>query len=323
MRKIFFIILTLACLWPLCLKAADVSDVVLSPYVFNNSNTPKANKILEDKLKRIVTQYGLYSENDLNVTPFILTANAIESRNETTATVPPRTAVELSITFYVGNGEDGTLFSSCNMDVNGVGNSLDQAYASAFKRINVNDPNIQETINQGKEKIIKYYEESSGAIIKKAEALAAKGNYDEAYGLLLQVPSVCSNYETAQSLVTKYVQKENDNFNGDIIRQARSAWSADPTEAGASKAVQILGQMNNASSTKQSEADALLKEISTRLQNVQDKELEAEKQRESHEHKLAMQREANEHARQIQVIKGNTKVAVARAKRPIYRIWWW
>lgn len=312
MKKIIAAFFSLCFLTSAVVKAEENPEVVLTPYVFSNPKTPQANKALEDKLKRIVTKYGLYSANGAMETPFILTANAIESRQETTATVPAHTAVELSVTFYVGNGEDGTLFSNCNMEVKGVGNTLDQAYASAFKKIDVNDPDLGYAIKTGKEKIKEYYAQYAPALIKKAEGLAANGDYEGAYALLLQIPAICPQYNEAQSLIVKYVQKESDASNGDIIRRARAAWSADPTEDGAAEAVSILASMSNASSAMQAQADALLKEISTRLQKAQDKELEAE-----------MKREAQQHEKDMQIIKGATKVAVAQASRPVYRIWWW
>ena len=312
MKKISVLLLAICFFMNVNIKAQEVQDVVLSPYIFANPNTPNANKALEDKLKRIVTKYGLYSENGSMLTPFILTAHSLESRQETTATVPPHTAVELSLTFYVGNGEDGTLFASCNMELKGVGNNLDQAYASAYKKINVNDPELEYTIKLGKEKIVKYYKETAPGLIKRAEGLAASGDFDGAYALLLQIPAVCPQYNEAQSLLVKYVQKESDSKNSDIVRRARAAWSASPEESGAAEASSKLQEMNNVSPSLQAEASALMKEMSTRQQKAHDKELEAE-----------MQRDAQAHAENMAAIKGATKVAVAQASRPVYRVWWW
>lgn len=287
-------------------------EVVLTPYVYSSQNTPNANKTLEDKLKRIVTNYGLASSVQGVNSPFILTANAIELRKETTATVPPHTVVELSVSFYVGNGEDGTLFGSCNEEVKGVGNNLDQAYAAAFKKININNPELNETIKEGKAKIISYYENVASDLISKANSLAASGNYPEAYELLLQIPTVCSQYSRAQQLMVSLVQQESEQNNSAILTSARAAWSASPNETGASEAMALLAQMTNTSSKLQAEASSLMKEISSRLQKVEDNEKAAQAQREANEHALAME-----------AVKGATQVAVARAKRPIYRVWWW
>lgn len=302
------VLFTLAC-WG---QKTATPEVILTPYVYNDANTPNANKALEDKLKRVVTKYGLSSASENEQSPFIITANAIEQRKETTTTVPPHTVVELSVTFYIGNGEDGTLFGSCNEDVKGVGNNLDQAYAAAFKKININNPELASTIEDGKKKIITYYEKSAPDLIAKAKSLASSGNYEGAYSLLLQIPSVCSQYSQAQEILVSLVQQESDKSNYSLLTSARAAWSASPDESGAEKATSLLSQMSNISPSLQAEANSLMKEIAARLQKVSDQEKAAMAQREANEHQLAME-----------AVKGATKVAVARAQRPIYKIWWW
>ena len=311
-KKLLLLLISATIITWIKAQPQSTPEVVLTPYVYSSANSANANKALEDKLKRIVTKYGLASSEENVSSPFILTANAIETKKETTATVPPHTAVELSVTFYVGNGVDGTLFGSCNEEVKGVGNNLDQAYAAAFKKININNPELAETIKSGKVKIISYYEKAAPDLIAKAKSLAATGNYSEAYELLLQIPAICSQYSRAQQLMVNLVQQESEESNTAILASARAAWSASPNETGASEATSILSGMNNASPKLQAEATALMKEISTRLQKVEDSERVAQAQREANQQALAME-----------AIKGATKVAVARAKRPVYRVWWW
>lgn len=296
----------------ICKGQQQAPDVILTPYVYNSANTPNANKALEDKLKRIVTKNGLSSTSGNDLSPFILTANALEQKKETTATVPPHTAVELNVTFYVGNGEDGTLFGSCSEEVKGVGNNLDQAYAAAFKKININNPELTSTIEEGKKKIVSYYEKAAPDLIAKAKSLSSSQNYSKAYELLLQIPAVCSSYPEAQKLLENLVQQESDQSNAAILSRARAAWSASPNETGASEATNLLSQMTNVSPKIQAEANTLMKDMSTRLQKVEDQEKASQAQREAREHSLAME-----------AVKGATKVAVARAQRPVYRIWWW
>lgn len=295
-----------------CAQKTKSPEVILAPYVYNNANTPNANKALEDKLKRIVTKYGLSSTSDNEQSPFILTANAIEQRKETTSTVPPHIAVDLSITFYVGNGEDGTLFGSCNEEVKGIGNNLDQAYAAAFKKININNSELAATIEEGKKRIISYYENTSSDLISKAKSMASSGDYEKAYAILLQIPAICSQYSQAQELLVSLVQQESEQSNSTILTSARAAWSASPNEYGASEATALLSKMTNVSPKLQAETTSLMKEISTRLQKEKDNEMAAQ-----------IQRETNQHELEMEALRSATKVAVARAKRPVYRIWWW
>ncbi|MDE6242637.1 MAG: hypothetical protein K2M14_01350, partial [Muribaculaceae bacterium] len=100
MKKIILtFIIAVAALGLRAQSALPASEVVLTPFIVHDANTPKADQVLIDQLNRIVTKYGVSSQSDLT-SPFIITGHAIELNQETTATVPPHTAVDLSLTLY-------------------------------------------------------------------------------------------------------------------------------------------------------------------------------------------------------------------------------
>lgn len=312
MKKISLLLLAVLCHIGLLAQSALPSQMVLTPYVVHDASTPTADKVLLDKLTRIVTKYGVSSSSGLG-SPFIITGHAIELNRETTATVPPQMAVDLSLTLYIGNGEEGTVFSTCNMNLRGAGGDLDKAYAAAFRKIDINDPELSAAIDEGRSRIAKYYAEAGPGLIRKAEAYAGAGNYADAYGVLLRIPPVCPQYEQAQEMVLSLVYQEAEAYNGDILAAARAAWSASPDEAGASEAARILAGMQNVSAGMRAAADALMNEMSERMQKVDDAERAARKKREE-----------NAHAERLAAINGATKVAVAQAQnRPVYHIHWW
>lgn len=312
MKKIILtFIIAVAALGLRAQSALPASEVVLTPFIVHDANTPKADQVLIDKLNRIVTKYGVSSQSDLT-SPFIITGHAIELNQETTATVPPHTAVDLSLTLYIGNGEDGTQFATCNLNLRGVGNSIDQAYAAAYKHIDIDNAEIQQAIKLGRERIREYYAQAGQRLISKACAYAEAGNYADAYGVLLRIPPVCPQYEQAQELVLQLVKQESDANNGDIIARARAAWSASPNEGGGAQARNILAGMTNASPKMRTQAEALMKEISTRLQKADDAE-----------QKLRATHEANAHAERLAAIKAATQIARAQASQPVYHISWW
>lgn len=314
MKKIIFTLALALVAMASSAQSVLSSKIILTPYIEHDGVTPTADKVLLDKLNRIVSNHGVAANSGVQ-SPFIITANAIELKKETTATAPPQTAVELSLTLYIGNGEEGVVFSTCNMTLRGVGSGPDKAYASAFKRINVNDPDINRAIAEAEKRIASYYEQQGPSIINKARALGQAGNYAEAYATLLRIPSVCPQYDEAQQLLLTLVQQECDAANTKIITEARGAWSANPTEAGASEASAILSRMENASPSVKAEADALLAEMASRIQSVADAERKAEQQR-----------QANAHAEEMAAIESATKIAVAKAKnQPTYHyhIHWW
>lgn len=314
MKRIGLILFLITAVLSISAQTRDKSqtaEIVLTPYVDNDAKTPSADKILLDKLTRIVTKYGMGASNGLQ-SPFIITGHAVELKEETTATVPPHTVLDISLTIYVGNGEDGNLFSSCNMTLRGVGDNLDQAYVAAFKRINLNDPEIARCIEEGKSRIAKYYSEAGPGLIRQAQTYSASGNYPDAYAVLLRIPSVCPQYKEAQGLLQTLVAKESESNNEALIARARAAWSANPNEQGANEATGILSQVSNPSSQVRASADALMKEMASRLQKTEDDERKREASAEAHAH-----------AEKMAMIDKATKIAVANARKPVYHIHWW
>lgn len=286
--------------------------IVLTPYVDNDVKTPRADKMLKDKLTRIVSNYGVNSDNGVN-SPFIITAHAVEIDREVTHMAPSNTVVRLSLTIYIGNGEEGLVFANCNQELKGIGHDIDDAYASAFRKLKVNDPEIAKAIEVARGRIEEYYTTKGPSLLKSAQTQMAAGNYEEAYGILLRIPSVCPQYDQACDMLLKGVQKEAEENNWNILSQARSAWNANPTEAGASQASGILASISNATPEIRREVAALQSEMGKRLKSVADAQA-------AEEAKL----EANAHAERMAQINGAVKVAAARASRPVhYHIHWW
>lgn len=304
-----------------CVVAATVASaqsssegkIVLTPYVENSRNTPQADKILLDKLSRIVTQNGMVGTGV--TTPFIITAHAVELSNMQTSTAPVKRVVELSVTFYVGNGDDGTLFSSYNVEVKGVGADMAEAYASAFKKIKVNDPGLSSAILLGKERVGEYYDSNAAAIMTHAKAMAAAGDYESAYNSLFSIPSICTQYVEAQDLIAKYSKQQIEQTNMELIATARAAWSSAPTDDGAAEAEAYISQIMMPSEKVNTQANKLLNEISTALQRQQQQERAdiAKAEQDAHSERMAL-------------INGAAKVAAARAAaapRTVYNIHWW
>lgn len=314
MKRIISAVLLTICIFGMHAQSALPPKIVLTPYVEHDANTPTADKILLDKLNRIITQHGVSSSSGIQ-TPFIITGHAVELNKETTATVPPHTAVDISLTLYIGNGEEGVLFSTYTMNLRGVGDGVDKAYAAAFKRLNVNDAGINAAIMEAQMRISDYYEQQGPSLINKARQLAAAGDFGEAFAVLLRIPAVCPQYNEAQDLLLQLVRDEADVRNREVIARARAAWSANPTEAGAANARDILAEVSNPSPAICSEINGLTSEMSGRLESVADSQ-----------RAMAAARDANAHKEEMARIEAERKAAVARAQNQpnyVYHIHWW
>lgn len=295
-------------------SAKDIGMICLNPVVPENDGLGKnSTAMLTTKLQQIATANGMSGAGFDN--RFIITSHIQKLKSEQTQTMPQKNAVQVSIGIYVGDGLDGTLYSSFSTEAKGIGSSEDQAIAAAIKKLTPNLPELQMTIARGKGKILEYYDRMSPNIIKTAKASAAAGRYDEAMNMLFAIPMTNKDFQTAQSLIAQYGRTSLEKKNLDLVRQARSAWSSDPTEGGAGQACAILDKLEMPSTKVQAEAKSLQAEMTARIKAMSDREFQLEKQKVQNEKDV-----------QIATVRAAASVAKAYAQsRPkvIFRYYWW
>lgn len=221
----------------------------------------------------------------------------------------------MNIGIYVGDGLDGTLYSSYSYKAKGIGDSEDQAIANAVRKVNPNQEDLQRAILKGKEQILKYYEKMSGSIIQTAKATAAAGKYDDAINMLFAIPMNNKDFQTAQALIAQYGSTSLDNKNLEIVRQARAAWSANPTEEGATAANEILEKLDAPSTKVQTEAKSLQNEMGARIKAISDREFKLEAQKEQNEKDVKLAG--------IRAAESVAKAYVASRPKVVYHYYWW
>lgn len=292
----------------------DIGLICLNPHIPETEALgQKATSMLTSKLQQIATANGMSGAGFDN--RFIITAHIQKLKSSQTQTFPQKNAVEISIGIYVGDGLDGTLYSSYNCEEKGIGNSEDQAIAAAVRKVNPNQEELQKAIIKGKEMILKYYDKMSGNIIKTAKATAAAGRYEDAINMLFAIPMNNKNFQTAQSLIAQYGSTSLDHKNLDVIRQARSAWSANPTEEGATQANKLLENLESPSAKIQAEAKQLQAEMAARIKAVSDREFKLEAQKEQNEKEVRLAG--------IRAAASVAKAYVASRPRVVYHYYWW
>ena len=121
-------------------KSEDMGRIVLAAYVPQQVDkmSDAARTMLTNKLSQIVAANG-FGGSTMNER-FIITANLVTLTKDLTATAPPMTALGLEVTFYIGDGIEGTKFASKSVQVKGVGTNETKAYIEAIKQIKTNDP---------------------------------------------------------------------------------------------------------------------------------------------------------------------------------------
>lgn len=301
--------------------------ICITPYIPDETQLPddKSAQLLLDKLTQIVTLNGLSNKGYEN--RFVISAHVYHISKSRTATIPARTVVKMSLTLYVGDGEEGTLFSSVSKELKGVGNNYEEACHSALYKIRTNDKDIVQCLDIGKSRILSYYDNIGENIIQQAESMAANADYDAAISSLFTIPMQCVHYQRAQDMIAKFNEERIETNNKNLLVKARATWYAHMDENGAEQAMSIMNEVIYPSKDISNQINKLCAEISVRLKSISDKKWQMDMQQMQNRHKEEMAHIQSDKERSLAYIKSAASVAKALAEnqpKVVYRIYhWW
>lgn len=249
--------------------------ITITPYISPDSKlNAVTSKLLYDKLAQVATANGVSGGFEQR---FIVTANANILNESETATIPQKTSIKVSFSFFVGDGLAGTLFNSCIMELTGVGDSRDEAMLSAIRKINTKDERLSHLLNEAKPRILDYYNNVAPGLIKDAEGFMAKYDYEQALSKLSLIPSSCAYYDKAHQLILKCGNGIIERNNNELLTRAKVAWGSNPNEIGAQEAGSYLAKVVVSSSRYKNEVESLSRQMSRQLIQTENRKIELEK----------------------------------------------
>lgn len=250
----------------------DMGRLSLAVYMPENAEgmTPSANKVLGNKLNQIATKNGI--GGNAFTERFIITSKVNVLTQNLTPTAPPMHAYTLEVSFFIGDAVTGTKFSNSSKTIKGVGTTETRAYLQALRNIKTTDPAYQDFINDGKEKIIAYYNSQCDIILKEAQAFADQNMYDPALRKLFSIPNVSKAcFEKAMDKVPGYYQKMIDRDCKMKLNEATAIWTASQDVEAATAAAKLLTSIEP-QSTCFSEVSKLFKKIQARVYKLDARE---------------------------------------------------
>ncbi len=253
-------------------KSDDAARITLATFVPQQiDQMPEAARSsLANKLSQIVTQNGLGGKASNE--RFIITANINVISKDFTATAPPMQAYVLDITLYIGDGIDGTKFSSVSTQVKGIGESETKAYISALKSLKTTDSKYQSFIETGKIKILEFYNSRCDFIIKESKALANQNRFEEAIFNLTSVPEVCKEcFDKCMDAIAPIYKQQIDRDCKLKLAEATNLWSANQTVEAGNQAGEILSTIEPLASCFV-EVKTLSNKIATRIKELDARE---------------------------------------------------
>lgn len=160
MKYLSHVLLIALCATWLCTPAVaqqaplSKEHIALTPIIVDDNIPASARSLLGAKMNQIAAKNGCAATANSR---FVITCSVSELTKDVTATVPAMHAYTLGVTFYVGDGVEGRLFSSATVEAKGAGQTPEKAYISAIKAIRIADPTIKSMVDKGKQEIIDYY----------------------------------------------------------------------------------------------------------------------------------------------------------------------
>ena len=249
--------------------------ITITPYISPDSKlNAVTSKLFYDKLAQVATANGVSGGFEQR---FIITANTNILNESETATIPQKTSIKVSFSFFVGDGLAGTLFNSCIMELTGVGDSRDEAMLSAIRKINTKDDRLLHLLNEAKPRILDYYNNVAPGLIKDAEGFMAKYDYEQALSKLSLIPSSCAYYDKAHQLILECGNGIIERNNNELLTKAKAAWSSNPNETGANEACSYLAKVIISSNRYKNEVESLNRQMSRQLIQAENRKIELEK----------------------------------------------
>ena len=300
-------------------KADDIARISLKAYVPKEIGglTDKAQEALKVRLERIITSNGLGSNSYDN--RFILTAKVIKLNSDVVPTTPPVYNYSLEVTLLIGDAVQGTLFASQSIEVKGAGNTENSAYMKAISSIKSTDKEYQTFLNNGKQKIIEYYNSKCDFYLKEAQSLTSKGEYDGAIATLFSIPEVCKEcYDKAMDAVGPIYKQQIDRQCKKDLMEANNLWSTNQDYYGAEQASKFLGSIDPNSSCF-NEAKLLNDKIAKRIKEIDQREWAFQLKQQQDD--VDIQKAEIKSARDIGVAYGQNQPKTITT----YNIssWWW
>ena len=153
--------------------------------------TEDISKRMAIKMLQIASQNGM---SGLGTNPnFVLGAEISQTGRAATGTAPQKMMVQYELTFKVMNAITGDVFGTSMQEVQGVGNSFEEANQNAVKEIK-NTPQMQKFLQAANDRILKWYNENLQVIKNQIQKAEGEGNYELALALLNSIPEQSTSY---------------------------------------------------------------------------------------------------------------------------------
>lgn len=200
-----------------------------------------AKSLIENKLTQLLTKNGIAGLDYLG--QFVLTVTTTPLDKDVIPGPPKKIREKMEMNLYIVDAYARTILSSTSFSVQGLGETDNRCYMNAISHMPLQNPQLAKFVQEGKEKIIGYYNHEGEQIIKKALFLAKQKKFDEAIYWVSLIPQQSQHYDAALAAGMEIYQQYLDNECNIYLAQARAAWMGEQNSAGAYAAGEYLAKI--------------------------------------------------------------------------------
>lgn len=269
--KRIFIIITICLLTHIANSQSNsevgkISLSVIMPENVDGLDDSQLSK-LETKITQILTNSGIAARG-YNNSFVIYPKFAIYETNVVEGGMQNITVVKSELSLFIKQVDNNILFSSISKAIIGSGSTKTAAMTNALSKIDINENDFKTFVENGKNKIIKYYESKCSDIITKSLSLSQKQDFEQALGLLMSVPEEVSCYAKVQEKSIQVYNAYQDQQCKTLIHEINlSVTNNDYTNA-----IETLRLIDPSSSCFK-EAQGIMKNIGSKINDAQKKQL--------------------------------------------------
>ncbi|MDR1884507.1 MAG: hypothetical protein LBR26_17295 [Prevotella sp.] len=215
---------------------------------------------LEKKIVELVSKSGLSaSKGGSNV--IIYPVFSIENEELVEGGMQNITVIQANISLFIKQFDNDIIFASVSKQIKGSGSSKQKAINDIITKISVNDVKFGQFIQEGKAKIIDYYETNCSTILAKAETCSKRKEHEEAIALLMSVPEAVSCYSEALKKADMVYQAYQNQRCNELLQQAQSLYGGHQYM----DALSVLSELEVFSTQCSSDAKVLIKTIEGKI----------------------------------------------------------
>lgn len=246
---------------------------LVMPDPSNEFNLEQIQK-LESKITQIINNSNsvfIGYSNDIVVYPIL----SVEETQVVEGGMENLTVSKVEFSLFIKQISSNLVFNSFSKTLSGSGKTKFLSITNAINQIKTQDNNYQKFILESKDIILKYYTDNCESIIKHAETLSSKQEYEKSISLLQSIPEILSVcYTKAQSKSLEVYKKYQSVLCVQNITKAKAFIATNNYES----AIEVL-EIIDPTSSCYPEVKKLIDQIASRIDKREKQEFDLEVQR--------------------------------------------